>query len=128
MAASSVALSDGEYNWHYANYGGPGYVWYSGHWRTTSTFYASAIVGVNVGGGSNEKLYINGVGKNHTDREAQTGKGDDTAWRTFGNVHANHSDLNNAVHAGKKIIAAAFYNVALNDAQHSQVAAAMALI
>ena len=108
-----------------SNYPGPGYVWYSGHWRSTSTFYAAAVVGVNVGGGSNEKLYINGVGKNHTDREARTDKDDGSSWRTFGNVHAPESNLNNAVHAGKKIICAAFYDVALTAEQHAEVASMM---
>ncbi len=123
MAASSVALVDGEYSWHYANYGGPGFVWYSGHWRTTSTFYANAVVGANIG--TSNQVYINGVGKSNTDREARTGKGDGTAWRTFGNVHADHSDLNNAVHAGKKIVCAAFYDVALTADQHAEVASMM---
>ena len=125
MAATSVWLYDGD-NSRYVNYGGPGFVWYSEHWRSTSTFYQSAVVGANVG--TSDQIYINGVGKNNTDRNAPTNKGDADVWRTFGNTHAPMSDLNNAVHAGKKILAAAFFNVALSAEEHAQAAAAMALI
>lgn len=122
MAATSVYLNDGGYH----NYGGPGFVWYNEHWRSSSTYYQSAVAGANIG--TSGQIYINGTGHNTTDREAWTTKGASAVWRTFGNVVASASDLVNAVFAGKKIICAAFYNVALNAEQHKQVADAMALI
>jgi len=102
-----------------AKYNGPGTVWYSGHWRSTSTYYANAVVGANVG--TSNQIYINGAGKNSTDRAAPTDKGSGSSWRTFGNTHAAISDLNNATHGGKSIQAAVFYNVALSAAQHAEI-------
>lgn len=106
-----------------SNYPGPGFVWYDQHWRSTSTFYAAAVVGANVG--TSNQIYINGVGKNNTDRDARTDKSSGGSWRTFGNMHAPVSNLTNAVHAGKTIICAAFYDVALTADQHAEVASMM---
>lgn len=110
--------------YHVVNKKGVGFVWYNSRWRYTTTFYASAIIGANVG--TSGKAYINGTGVNTS--ESKSAWTNMSSKRTFGNSHAPASDLNNAVHAGKKIICASFYNVALTDAQHKQIADAMAVI
>lgn len=105
---------------------GPGYVSADGKWTSSNIGLGSGVVGANFG--SSSALYINGnraVAYVAT-TNADTGKGDSQSWRTFGNTHAAKSDLNNANHSGKTIIAAAFFSRALSADEHKEISQRMA--
>ena len=100
-----------------------------GHWRYTTTTMTSGVLGANFG--TSDGLYSNGTKVTATDSgSANTYLGSNTSEitqsYTFGNTHASISDLNNAIWAGKKIIAAAFYSRALSASEHKEVAERMA--
>ena len=101
------------------------------------SFHKSGIVGANFS--EDKMLFYNGAKLQSatTKTESMVGYEDDgehkeelctlemslgTGKRTFGNAHPNASDLNNAQHAGWRLIAAAFFNVPLTASEHAEVA------
>lgn len=107
------------------NYTGPGYTSGSTAWRYDTTARTSGILGANFG--SADGLYFNGTKLTVT---AVTGctAATGVTWHTFGNVHANASDLTNADHAGKRIQAAVFFKTALTDDQMLEVYQRMSIL
>lgn len=125
---------DGYQGVEVTDYGGPGYVtspWASWTWVGTVAYTTAAktsgVVGANFG--SNGGLYLDGTAaatSSTADGHAFTDVGlGGNQGKTFGNSHSDKSDLNNAVHAGKTIIAAAFFGVELTADQHLEIATAM---
>ena len=116
---------------------GPGYVsvWGvyengtpNGYWDYNPAQMTSGVLGANFG--TAVGMYRNGTNivVNHAHACSYLGNNTsqpEASW-VFGNTHASKSDLNNAVWAGKKIQAAAFFSVALSAAQHKEVAERMA--
>ena len=111
--------------WGVANAGTP-----RGHWDYADSVVTSGVLGLNCG--SSGALYKDGSLLTVTrSANANSYFGTDTSAKqgyTFGNSHADISDLNNARHAGKKIQCAVFFSVALTTAQHKEVAERMAII
>ena len=109
---------------------GAGYTRYSGTWYYGSTAITSGVVGANFG--STDGLYIDGVKQTVSSLSGCTTVTSGTTWRTFGNVHANASNLTNANHAGKRIQAAVFFGgdgfTSLTAAQMKEVYERMAQI
>ena len=113
---------------------GPGYAlspWLNYGWVGTvvydSTAKTSGVIGANFGtvGG----LYLDGTSAvtsstpaGHTFTDVGLGG---NQGHTFGNSHRANNTLNGAVHAGKTIVAAAFFDVELTADQHLEVATAM---
>lgn len=101
-----------------------------GHWDYSSSVVTSGVLGVNFGGSG--ALYKDGSLLTVTrSANANSYFGADVSTKqghTFGNSHADISDLNNARHAGKKIQCAVFFSVALTTTQHKEVAERMAII
>lgn len=130
-ATSAYIVGDG-----YTNYAGPGFcsVAYSSYSVVGqmkyygSTYKQSGVIGVNF---ETNQMYIDGT--DVTSNLSSTPSGDTYTdfndgglqGKTFGNSHTGKSALNNAVHAGKTIIAAAFFDVELSAAQHQEIATAM---
>ena len=100
-------------------------------------FHKSGIVGANFS--EDDKLFYNGswIKSKTTKRKSMVHYEDDgeikevectlemslgNGKRTFGIAHPNASDLNNAQHAGWRLIAAAFFNVPLTASEHAEVA------
>lgn len=122
LAGACTTYKDGSTD----NHVGPGYTSTKTSWRYITTRYTEGVVGANFG--ASDGLFVNGSKKTNTLISGCAAVQDQQTWHTFGNVHAPMSDLNNAVHAGKKILCAAFFDVALTADQHAEVAAAMAEI
>lgn len=108
------------YKGGYVNRTGPGFLKTNTSVAYTTTARTSGVVGANFG--SNGALYVNGTAVTTT---TETGIAGEPGGQTFGSKHADSSQVSNAHHAGKVLIAAAFFSVALTAAQHKAVADAM---
>lgn len=104
----------------YVNRTGPGYLISSTSVAYYGTAKYSGVIGANFG--SSGALYLDGT---KVTTSSETGISAEPGGHTFGNKHADKSDLNNAYFSSKIIIAAAFYSVALTAAQHKAVSDAM---
>lgn len=123
---------DGELiNAEYRNYVGPGFAAsaQSGTWAGTMyyspTQKTAGVIGVNF---TANKMYLDGaLASTSSTPSGKTFTGLSNKY-TFGTSHSSHSPLNNAVWAGRTIIAAAFFSVELSKDQHAEVAEAMLAI
>ena len=116
------------------NFTGPGFVtaaWETDAWVGTmaysSTGKTSGVVGANFG--ATGGLYLDGSIATTTSTTAghtftDVGLGGHQG-KTFGNSHRDNNSLDGATHAGKTIVAAAFFDVALTADQHLEIANAM---
>ena len=133
-AAVYGSASDGGYsNVQVKNYGGPGFVssaWSSWTWVGTIGYTTerkdACVVGANFISNANKGLWIDGnrADFQYSDSGAtftDVGVGNKQGF-TFSDQHRNMSDLNNATHAGKTIIAAVFFGCELTADQHEWVA------
>lgn len=133
-AAVYGSAEEGDYsNVQVKNYGGPGFV--SSAWSSwthvgtigyTTAVKTACVVGANFITNAGKGLWIDG---NRADFQysdsgatfADVGVGNKQGY-TFSDQHRNMSNLNNAVHAGKTIIAAVFFRCELSPDQHEWVA------
>ena len=114
LCAAATVYTD-----HVVNLGGPGYTSGAETWRYGSAPMTEGVLGANFG--TADGLYINGAHA-AVSSQGSCASAAGVTWHTFGNVHADMSDLSNAQHAGKCIQAAVFFSVALSADDHAEVA------